>query len=398
MFPYIIADDKIPFLKGALEPFAKIHYLPAEEITHDTISTADALLIRTRTQCNKKLLHETPVQFIGTATIGFDHIDTHYCDSRKIRWVNAPGCNASSVQQYIASALFTLARREGFHLKGKTLGIVGVGHVGSKVEQLARILGMEVLLNDPPRERHEGTGKFVTLSALLEGSDIITLHVPLNLIGEDKTFHLIGAESIRKMKSGTWLINSSRGEVAAPETILQGLREKKMAGAVLDVWENEPHADPILLSQISIATPHIAGYSSDGKANGTAMVVEALARRFNLPLANWFPGTIPEPEDPVIIIDGKGKTPGEIAGEAVLKTYNILEDDARLRANPSGFEQQRGAYPVRREFPAYRAMVKGGRSESVELLKELGFRYPPLTPPCSQGGAGVGTIKTHHLK
>ncbi|MCK9203274.1 MAG: 4-phosphoerythronate dehydrogenase PdxB [Bacteroidales bacterium] len=370
----IVADQNIPFLRGVLEPFAEIRYLPANAITHSVVSHADALLIRTRTLCDKEILRDTPVRFIGTATIGYDHIDTRYCDDHGISWNNAPGCNAASVQQYLASALFTLSRREGFHLKNKTIGIVGVGHVGSKVEQLARILGMNILLNDPPRERAEGKGDFVSLPQLLQESDIVTLHVPLLFNGMDKTFHLIGRDQFRQMKPTAWLINASRGEVVDQAPLTEYLRNKKLAGGILDVWENEPHIDPGLMSVISIATPHIAGYSADGKATGTAMVVRALVHYFGLPLKDWFPTDIPLPVETLINIDGNGKTAEEIAGEAVLKTYNILEDDSRLRADPEGFEQQRSAYPLRREFPAFQARITGSSVNTGDILKKMGFR------------------------
>jgi len=186
----IIADENIPFLKGVLEPYAKITYLPGKEITREVAGKADALLVRTRTSCNDILLSGTPVKFIGTATIGFDHIDTDYCNKREIRWINAPGCNSSSVQQYVSAALLRIAGENGFSLKDKTLGIIGVGHVGSKVEKFAKTMGMKILLNDPPRARKEKDTDFTGLERILNESDIITLHVPLNLQGQDKTHHL----------------------------------------------------------------------------------------------------------------------------------------------------------------------------------------------------------------
>ena len=378
MIPHLIADDKIPFLKGVLEPFTDIRYLPGDAIDHLHASRAQALLVRTRTLCDERLLHKTPVTFIGSATIGYDHIDTRYCETNHIQWTNAPGCNAFSVVQYIASALFTLSRRNGFHLKNKVLGIIGAGHVGSKVEQLARILGMQVLLNDPPRERLEGPGKFTGLNTLLKESDMVTLHVPLNLHGVDNTHHLIGPGQIRMMNPQSWLINSSRGAVVDQRALTVALMEKKLAGAVLDVWENEPDVDTGLLSVVDIATPHIAGYSADGKANGTAMVVQALALHFGLPLRGWFPPDLPLPQETLIRIDGRGKTTEEIVGEAVIKSYDIQQDDARFRSDPGSFEQQRGAYPLRREFPVFQVRMTNSRPESVEILKNLQFKTTPI--------------------
>jgi len=186
----IISDDKIPFLKGVLEPYAEVVYLPGKQIDFNILKDADAMLIRTRTKCDESLLEGTRVKFIGTATIGYDHIDTKYCESRGIKWINSPGCNSSSVQQYIAAALLKTASSFNFNLKDITIGIIGVGNVGAKVEKLAKTLGMNVLLNDPPRSRIEGKTKFVDLQTLLSESDIVTVHVPLSFIGEDKTYHL----------------------------------------------------------------------------------------------------------------------------------------------------------------------------------------------------------------
>lgn len=209
----IVADDKIPFLKGALEPYAEVVYISGKQINREILKDADALLIRTRTKCSENLLEGTAVRFIGTATIGFDHIDTHYCNKNGITWTNAPGCNSTSVQQYIAAALLKLSYECHFNLKDKTLGIIGVGNVGSKVEMFARSIGMNVLLNDPPRARVEGKKNFHSLNTVLAESDIVTVHVPLYVVGEDYTYHLFNEESFRKFKKGAWFINTSRGEV-----------------------------------------------------------------------------------------------------------------------------------------------------------------------------------------
>jgi erythronate-4-phosphate dehydrogenase len=370
----IVADDNIPFLKGALEPFAEIKYLPGKQIDRKILMDADALLTRTRTKCTKSLLKDTKVKFIGTATIGFDHIDTRYCDLNDIKWTNAPGCNSSSVQQYIAAALLKIAGDFQFRLRDKTIGIIGVGNVGTKVERLAKVLGMNVLLNDPPRARIEGEKLFVDFNTVLKESDIITVHVPLNIVGEDKTYRLINDKSIRKMKKGVWLINSSRGEVAETSALKRALCTARFGGVVLDVWDNEPDIDYELLERTFLATPHIAGYSTDGKANGTAMVVNALAKYFNLSLGDWYPGQIPDPLNPVISIDGKGKNDEIVLGEAVAHTYNISEDDLKLRFSPADFEQQRGDYRIRREFPAFTIHLKGGSKKVQKMLTELGFK------------------------
>ena len=370
----IVADDKIPFLKGALEPHAEVIYIPGKQIDKEILKDCDALLIRTRTKCTADLLDGTNVRFIGTATIGFDHIDTHYCNKNKIRWTNAPGCNSSSVQQYIAAALLKVSSENSFNLQGKTLGIVGVGNVGSKVEKFARTIGMNVLLCDPPRARLEGKKNFHSLNALLSESDIVTLHVPLNVVGEDCTYHLFNDERFKKIRRGTWFFNSSRGEVAETNALKQVLDSGNLGGAVLDVWENEPDIDTELMEQAFIATPHIAGYSTDGKANGTAMVVNSLSKYFNLSLENWYPGNVPLPAFPSISIDCKGKSEEEIFREIVLHTYNIDEDNERLRLSPSDFEKLRGDYPLRREFTSYSVRLKDGSEEVRQMLETLGFK------------------------
>ncbi|OFY61433.1 MAG: erythronate-4-phosphate dehydrogenase [Bacteroidetes bacterium RBG_13_42_15] len=370
----IIADDKIPFLKGVLEPFAEVTYLPGNQINRTNIMGSDALLVRTRTRCNSELLAGTPVKYIGTATIGFDHIDTAFCEENNIKWISAPGCNSSSVQQYIAAALLRISAESGLSLKGRTIGIVGVGNVGSKVQNLANVLGMNVLLNDPPRERKEGKNNFVGLDQLLIESDIITLHVPLNMDGEDRTFHMFNNEVFSKVKRRCWLINSSRGEVVETEALKNALSGERIGGAVIDVWEREPEIDIPLMHMAFLATPHIAGYSADGKANGTAMIVKNLCESFNIPLTSWYPSEVPGTHDPVLEIDCAGKTSEEIVRKAVNHTYNIVEDDVRLRFDPSRFEKERENYPVRREFSYYSINLNDGNEEAEKLLRDLGFK------------------------
>ena len=370
----IVADDKIPFLKGVLEPYAKVTYLPGNQINRSSISGADALLVRTRTKANHELLHGTPVKYIATATIGFDHIDTEYCEKNGIRWTNAPGCNSSSVQQYIASALLRISGESGFSLKNKTLGIVGVGNVGSKVQNLAGVLGMNVILNDPPRARREKKKIFSNLEHLLDESDIITLHVPLNMDGQDKTYHFFDSETFSRIKKGIWFINTSRGEVVETEALKDALSGEKLAGSVIDVWEREPEIDIPLMHMSFIATPHIAGYSADGKANGVSMIVKNLCDAFGIPLGDWYPSEVPAPPESVLTIDCNGKSTEEILRRAVFHSYNIVEDDIRLRFDPTRFEKERENYPVRREFSSYTIDLRDGNEETAKILRSLGFK------------------------
>ena len=369
----IVADDKIPFLKGALEPYADVVYISGSKISRIDLKDADALLIRTRTKCNESLLKGSTVKFIGTATIGYDHIDTVYCDKNGIKWTNAPGCNSSSVQQYITAVLLKIANDREISLKGRILGIVGAGSVGSKVEKTANAFGMKTLINDPPRERKEGPGRFVSFHTVLRESDIITLHVPLNRTEADRTFHMFSGEIFSKLGKKVWFINSSRGEVVETASLKNAVRLGLIEGAVIDVWENEPDIDTELLSLASVSTPHIAGYSTDGKANGTSMIVNSLSSFFGLPLKGWYPSDIPQPEKTVIDIDCKGRNEEDIAHEIVKMTYDVGYDDKNLRNTPGDFEKLRGNYRVRREFTSFRVVLKNSYQEIENMLKQLGF-------------------------
>ena len=369
----IVADDKIPFLKGALEPVAELSYLPGGKISRNELMDADALLVRTRTRCNEALLAGTPVKFIATATIGFDHIDTSYCEKAGVFWTNAPGCNSSSVAQYITSVLLNLACRHRISLQGRTLGVVGVGNVGSKVAKVGAALGMRVLLNDPPRARAEGAGGFCDLSTILRESDFITFHVPLCTEGSDKTFHMVTKDLISKMKHGAFLINSSRGEVVESAALLSALEHKQLAGAVLDVWENEPEIDLKLLRALDIATPHIAGYSTDGKANGTAMSVRSLSKFFKLGLDQWSPSQVPLPPQTEFNITSSNSFEDTMRRATAL-SYDVMSDDNALRSSPSTFEKQRGDYPLRREAPAFTLKMSPAINKEVaNALSALGY-------------------------
>lgn len=370
----IVADDKIPFLKGVLEPFvSEVQYLPGAAIKRDDVKDADALIVRTRTACNASLLEDTNVKMVITATIGTDHFDIPWLEKTGIEWRNAPGCNSGSVQQYIGSVL-SLLIQDGLNPASTTLGVVGVGMVGSKVAQLASALGMRVLLNDPPRQRCEPDKEFVSLDYILKESDIVTFHTPLTMEGEDATYHLFDLKAVELLNRGVILINSSRGEVTCSKSLLNGLERGIISKVVLDVWENEPDIPGELQSKVWIGTPHIAGYSADGKANGTSMSVQAVSGYFGLDnLTNWVPGSVPEPDDIMITINCAGLKPFQVAAAAILKTYNVLEDDTRLRNNPEMFEKQRGNYPLRREFPIWKVKLANAGSETVNLVRKIGF-------------------------
>lgn len=371
----IVCDNKIPFLRGVLEPYAEVIYLPGKETTPEVVKDADALITRTRTACNEALLKDSAVKVIATATIGFDHIDTAWCEANGIIWRNAPGCNSWSVKQYISSVLVALAEKHGFSLEGKTLGVVGVGNVGSKVAVAARALGMKVLLNDPPRAREEGPDGFVSLEEVMAKSDIITLHVPLSREGEDATWHLFDEKRIAALGKEQILINSSRGPVVDNKALKSALQQKSIKAAVLDVWEGEPDLDRELIELLDITTPHIAGYSADGKANGTMASVRTVAQILGFPLTDWTPSGVPAPEQNLeFSIDAEGKSCAEVLKEAVLYTYDVCEDSDRLRNAPELFEKLRGDYQIRREPSAFSLTLKSGTAQEVEALEAIGFK------------------------
>ncbi|MDR0896059.1 MAG: 4-phosphoerythronate dehydrogenase PdxB [Prevotellaceae bacterium] len=340
----IVVDNKIPYIREPLQQITdRIVYVRGAEITASQVSDADALIVRTRTRCNRQLLEHSRVQFIATATIGYDHIDTAYCREAGIRWSNAPGCNATSVAQYMQSVFLLLEQEKGKRLSETTLGIVGVGHVGSAVAETARALGMRVLLNDPPRAAREGGSLFCSLETLAAQCDIITFHVPLYNEGQYCTYHLCDHALFDMLKRRPILINTSRGEVVATDVLLKALGNGIVSDAVIDVWEHEPHPDLTLLNKVYIGTPHIAGYSADGKANATRMALDALCSHFGIQTDYHIEP--PAPAHPVIVAASPT--------EAYLKIYDPRIDSAALKTCPDNFEHLRENYPLRREAIAF---------------------------------------------
>ena len=339
----VVADTNIPFLKGVLEPYAEVVYMDGRSIDREAMLDADALVIRTRTKCNAETLNGSRVQMISSATIGMDHIDIPWCKAHGIEVQNAEGCNAGGVADYVFSALYGIASRRAIKLDDAVIGIIGVGNVGKRVEYMARTLGFKVLLNDPPRAAREGEEGFVSLDELLEQSTVVTLHVPLN----ETTRNMADEEFFAKMRPGAIFINAARGEVVDESALLHA--RPKLGALVLDTWCNEPDVNPNLIELCDIATPHIAGYSYQGKQNGTAMAVQALARHFGIePLKDFRPALEDENLSPTTL-DLWGRSQGEIA--AVMQyNYPIFTDDFLFRSSPESFEKLRSEYNYRREF------------------------------------------------
>ncbi len=339
----IIVDDAVPFIKGVFEPYADVVYRAGKEICHEDLVDVDAMVIRTRTKCDSALLEGTPVKFIATATIGTDHIDFPYCDEKGIVVRNAAGCNAGGVMNYVFSALYGVASRKAVRLDGSKLGIVGVGNVGSRVDRVAGYLGFKVLKNDPPRMAAEGPEGFCSLDYLLQNANVVTMHVPL----DETTKGMCNDTFFDMMKPGTIFINASRGEVVDEAALKRAI--PKLGPVIIDTWNNEPDIDRELMDMVDIATPHIAGYSYQGKQNGTAAAVRSLSRFFGFEdLYEFFPKT--EIVDlQAVKLDLKGKTQGEIT--SVLQyNYPIFTDDFMLRMDPGNFERMRSNYQYRREF------------------------------------------------
>ncbi len=341
----IVADKNIPFLEGVFEPYAEVSYKDGKQICHEDVQDADVLLIRTRTHCDAQLLDGTAVKMIATATIGTDHIDLDYCQQHNIYVHSAAGCNSGGVMQYVFSALYGMAARKGINITGEVFGIVGAGSVGRKVERLARHLGFEVLLCDPPREAAEGNadGKFCSLEELLSRSKVVTLHTPLDAT----TRGMAGHDFFARMREGAIFINTSRGEVVDEEALLEAL--PKLGAVAIDTWDHEPGVNRELLDKVDIATPHIAGYSLQGKQNGTTYSVQAVAHRFGIVSLYDYIAEVASPEIQPVQLDFTGKNQGQIA--AILQyNYPVFSDDFLFRMDPDGFERIRSEYRYRREI------------------------------------------------
>ncbi len=327
----IVIDSAIPYIKGVFEPFAQVTYCLGSEITPQIVADADAMIIRTRTKCNEDLLRESSVKHIATATIGFDHIDLDYCLSRNITVTSAAGCNARAVLHWMGAALVYLSQRQGWQPSDKTIGVVGVGNVGSLIKKYAEDWGFRVVCCDPPRALREGIEGYKSLEEVAHEADILTLHTPLN----DSTYHFVDREILELMPAGATVINSSRGEVIRSEDLL-------LSGVdyALDVWEDEPNISEELLQKSLLSTYHIAGYSKQGKANGSAIVVRDIAKTFSLPIKDWYP----EVEQ----IMPKKISWSELSA-SILSHMDIAAESQTLKNRVEDFEELRNNYNYRDE-------------------------------------------------
>jgi erythronate-4-phosphate dehydrogenase len=357
-----LADENIPFVREAFGSYGPVRVIAGHSIRKEDVQDADVLLVRSVTIVNKELIERTPIQFIGSATIGTDHVDLNYLAEHGIAFAHAPGSNADSVAEYVLAALFETAARRSESLRGKTIGIIGNGNIGARLAERLGAFGLQVLKNDPPLAKAAGKAglphDFIELEDLLATADIVTLHVPLTHTGPYPTYHLINSDTFGKMKKGAWLVNTCRGNVVDNAALLTALESGRIEGAILDVWENEPAPDLRLIRQASLATPHIAGYSYDGKIQGTLMVYEAFLSHAGLkPLWNAGAAFTMTPEDRTYVAAPDPALPEVRWFNALLRRlYDIAADDARMRAIPDLPENERGGYfnSLRKHYPRRR--------------------------------------------
>ncbi len=377
----IVADENIPFAGECFAALGRVISCAARQITPSLIRDADVLLVRSVTKVGADLLAGSSIRFVATATIGFEHIDTAWLAENNIGFASAPGSNANSVAEYIIAALLNLAKKHKFHLQEKSIGIVGVGNVGSRVEKMCTALGMKVVLNDPPLRRQTGKAKFLPLEELFD-CDIISLHTPLTFEGIDKTYHLADEKFFSPLKAGCIFINTSRGGVTDTSALKNAFSTGQIKAAVLDVWENEPNIDTELLGMIDIGTPHIAGYSLDGKIAGMIMIYKAMCEYFGVEVKLDIKDFVPQPEVPQFKINAGNSNEQEILSQAVEEIYKIGEDDSKLRqilnvpAEKKGkyFSDLRKNYPVRREFQNTRIVLDSSCKKTADKLVGIGFK------------------------
>jgi erythronate-4-phosphate dehydrogenase len=377
----IIVDENIPFGREAFGRLGDVVTMHGRKMDAAAVRDADVLIIRSITKVNRELLEGSRVRFVGTCTIGTDHVDEAYLRERGIAFASAPGCNANSVAEYVVCSLLVLAKRGGYQLEGKSIGVVGVGNVGSKVVAKCEALGMRVLQNDPPLARLFPCEKrFLPLEALMD-ADFITLHVPLTKTGEDKTWHMADAAFLKRMKAGAVLLNTCRGAVLGNK-IVTNHQSPITNHLVLDVWEGEPAIDVSLFDRVALGTPHIAGYSYDGKVNGTTMVYQAACKAVGCkPDWNATPLMPPSPHAR-LALDAADCADEDALREAALTVYDIEADDRRLRAiadlptaeRAAYFDRLRKEYPQRREFQNSTITLRGGSVTLARKLAGIGFK------------------------
>ena len=378
----IVIDENIPFGIEAFSTLGEVRTMAGRDISKADLADAEVLAVRSITKVNAVLLEGTAVRYVATATIGTDHLDMEWMDSAGIRHCSAPGCNADSVADYITAALLHAAEKQGAVLEGKILGVVGCGNVGSRVARRGRALGMKVLENDPPLARQTGDERYRPLEELFQ-ADYITVHTPLTRDGQDPTYHLVDEVFLGKMEEQAFLLNTSRGAVVANGALKSALRAGWIAGAVLDVWEGEPSIDPELVEQVHLATPHIAGYSFDGKTNGTTRIYRQICEWLEVEPVWNVDDALPPPDVPKVELAVSDATDEDWLRRAVFAVYPIARDDGSLRetlldcdeaARGRAFDGLRKNYPRRREFSWTKVFLSNASESLMEKFRRITFQ------------------------
>jgi erythronate-4-phosphate dehydrogenase len=375
----IVADQNIPYVVQTFSGLGEVRIMQGREMRATDVRDADLLLVRSTIKVNRQLLEGSRVRFVATATIGFDHVDTDYLSARGIGFASAAGSNANSVAEYVACALLEIAERQGTILAGKSLGVVGVGNVGSKVVRKAEALGMNVVQNDPPRARASGDPRYRPLDEAL-ACDFVTFHVPLTREGPDATYRMVNAALLSRIKKEAVLLNSSRGNVVVEDDLKAALRSGHLSAAILDVWADEPHVDAEMIKLATIGTPHIAGYSLDGKVAGTAMVYKAACEFFGIKPTVDVRSFLPPPQLPRLAVGGCG-APEKLVRDTVRRLYDIRKDDAQMRTlvglsegeRAKAFDNLRRTYRDRREFFNTVLVFESCPLQVQQILLGLGF-------------------------
>ena len=377
----IIADANIPFVKECFSSIGEVTVVEGREITPGIVADADVLLVRSITPVDEKLLAGGKVRFVATATIGFDHVDADFLARNNIGFASAPGSNANSAAEYIIAGLLEIGQKYALDLDGRSIGVIGVGNVGGRVAKKCAAMGMIVYLNDPPLKRQTGDKKFLPLERLFD-CDFITLHTPLTFDGPDRTYHLADEKFFKSLKERCVFLNASRGGVVDSGALKSAISSGRLRAVVLDVWENEPDIDIELLKMVDIGTPHIAGYSLDGKIAGMIMIYKAACEYFVVEPKFDIKDFLPEPAVPEFKVNPNITSEQNILLAAVQKIYRIDKDDMRLRrvldkpveSRCKHFDNLRKNYPVRREFQNTSVIFKGTNSKLAKKLFGIGFK------------------------
>ena len=374
----IVADENIPLIEEFFASFGEIRRLPGRQITRADVHDADVLLVRSVTRVDRELLEGSAVKFVGTCTIGTDHLALDDFEHAGIQWASAPGCNARGVVDYVLGSLLTLADIEGADLAQRTYGVIGAGEVGGRLVRVLRDLGWKVQVCDPLRQAAEGAD-YVSLEQIIEQCDVISLHTPLSKSGDFATWHLMDEARLNRLKPGTWLINASRGPVVDNAALRNVLNAREDLQAVLDVWEGEPQVDVELADLCVLATPHIAGYSLDGKQRGTAQIYQALCAFLGQTPQVQLADLLPAPWLAKVELSANSDQAWALA-MVCRGVYDPRRDDADFRRTLTGpvdqqkqaFDALRKHYPVRREIEGLTVHIEGHNPALTKMAAALG--------------------------